>query len=279
MNPDFSSSTAQSPMILQRRRQISAWVQQHGSARVSDLSKHFAISEVTIRNDLAYLEEQGELLRDRGGAVAVVDNKRITSLLEVEKRAHLQIEEKRLIAQAAAATVESGDTIIMDAGTTVVEMAPFLAKVPDLTVVTNALNVALSIGASTPARVILLGGVLNRESSSSLGSIAERTLADLRVDKLFLGTQAFDHPHGLTDTTLEIAEIKKNMIRASRKTILLADSAKWGSSGFIKIAPLSAVHSIITDPNLPPSAQTLIQQLGIKLTLAGAGTNTAGQLG
>lgn len=254
-------------MTNQRRAQIADLVRERGSMRVSELAELFQVSEVTIRNDLVQLEKDGELVRDRGGAVPGVAPRQITSLLAVEQRAHLQTEQKRRVARAAAALVKPGDTIIMDAGTTVVEMVPFLADITPLTVVTNALNVVLEVAAKTEARIILLGGTFNREASSSLGSITERMLGDLVVQKAFLGTQAFDLENGLTDTTLEIAEVKRAMIRAARRTVLLTDSTKLGRSGFIKVAPLTAMHTIICDEALPGEMRSALEQLGIEVTI------------
>jgi len=254
-------------MTNQRRAQIADLVRERGSMRVTELAELFQVSEVTIRNDLVQLEKDGELVRDRGGAVPGVAPRQITSLLAVEQRAHLQTEQKRRVARAAAALVKPGDTIIMDAGTTVVEMVPFLVDITPLTVVTNALNVVLEVAAKTEARIILLGGTFNREASSSIGSITERMLGDLVVQKAFLGTQAFDLENGLTDTTLEIAEVKRAMIRAARRTVLLTDSTKLGRSGFIKVAPLTAMHTVICDDGLPAEMRSALEQLGIEVTI------------
>lgn len=262
------SSTSRAPMILQRRAQIAELVRQSRAVRVADLAERFKVSEVTIRNDLMQLEKQGQLVRDRGGALPLDHARELTTLLAVEQRAHLQIEEKQRIAKAAAALVSPGDTILMDAGTTVVEMAPHLAGITPLTVVTNALNVALEVSAKTEAKVILLGGNFSRESSSTLGSLAERTLSELIVQKAFLGTQAFDLENGFTDTTLEIAQIKRAMIRSARRVILLTDSSKLGQSGFIKVAPLTAVQTIVTDTDLPTDARTALEALGIEVLRA-----------
>lgn len=255
-------------MVLQRRTQIAELVRDAGSVRVDELSERFQVSEVTVRNDLVQLEKQGLVVRDRGGALAPSQTRELTSLLAVEKRAHLQTAEKQRIARAAAQLVSPGDTILMDAGTTVVEMAPHLAGISPLTVVTNALNVVLEVSAKTDAHIIFLGGNFSRESSSTLGSLAERTLDELRVQKAFLGTQAFDLEHGLTDTTHEIAQIKRAMIRAARRAILLTDSSKLGRSGFIKVAPLNAVQTLITDSGLPAEARAELERQGVKVVLA-----------
>jgi DeoR/GlpR family transcriptional regulator of sugar metabolism len=252
-------------MTGERRARIADFVNRRGSARVNELADAFETSAVTIRNDLTQLEREGRLVRDRGGATAA--RRTITSLLAVEERAHLRIEEKRRIARAAAAFVDPGDTLLMDAGTTVVEMVPHLAKLEDLTVVTNALNVAIQVGAQTDAHVILLGGTYNRVSTSVLGPMAEQQLAELSVQKLFLGTQAFDIEQGLTDTTIEIAQIKRRMIQSAREVLLLTDSGKWDCIGFSKVAPLTAIQTLITDTNLPDAARSAIEELGIRTLL------------
>jgi DeoR/GlpR family transcriptional regulator of sugar metabolism len=185
----------------------------------------------------------------------------------VDQRAALNLEQKRRIAQAAAALIAPGDTIIMDAGTTAVEMVAALTSIKPLTVVTNALNVALELGARSEAHVVLLGGTLNRESSSTLGPIAEHNLDQLVVQKLFLGTQAMNLEHGLTDSTIEIAQVKRAMIRNARQVILLTDSSKWDMVGFTKVAPLSEIDTIICDTGLPEEARAAIQHLGVELVL------------
>ena len=265
--PPLTPDDLRAPMILQRRAQIAELVRQTGAMRVTDLAARFQVSEVTIRNDLMQLEKQGLVIRDRGGALPLGHPRELTSLLAVEQRAHLHIAEKRRIARAAAQLVSAGDTIIMDAGTTVVEMAPHLAGIASLTVVTNALNVALEVSTKCDARVILAGGNFSRESSSTLGSVTEQTLGELIVQKAFLGTQAFDFEHGLTDTTMEIAQVKRAIIRAARRVILLTDSSKLGQSGFIKVAPLTAVQTLITDDALPAEARPSLEKAGIELTL------------
>lgn len=255
------------PMALQRRTQIAELVRDQGAVRVSDLAERFHVSEVTVRSDLDQLEKEGRLQRDHGGAIAPAGDagREITTLLAVEQRARLQPDEKKRIGRAAAQFVSPGDTIIMDAGTTTVEMASHLAGITPLTVVTNALNVALQVGAATDARVILLGGALNRESSSTLGPLAEAMLGELVVQKVFLGTQAIDLEHGLTDTTIEIAQIKRAMIRSGGEVILLTDSTKWPRTGFTKVAPLTAIHTLVTDAGLPAEGRAAVERAGVRL--------------
>ncbi len=258
------SKRLKAPMTLHRRTQIADLVRQQGVVRVNELADRFQVSEVTIRNDLTQLEKEGLLIRDRGGAIPTTQ---VTVLAAVDERAALSLEEKRRIGRASAELVSPGDTIILDAGTTVVEMVKYLSGIPSLTVVTNALNVASELEATTDAQIILLGGVLHRASSSMLGPHTEQYLDDLVVQKLFLGAQAVDLTLGLTDTSIEIAQVKRAMIRAARQVILLTDSSKWGRTGFYKVAPFSTMHTIVSDTNLPREPRTVIERLGIELLL------------
>jgi DeoR/GlpR family transcriptional regulator of sugar metabolism len=255
------------PMIQHRRRQIQEIVRKEGVAHVDELAKRFGVSQVTIRTDLTKLEKAGELVRDRGGALAPEQPQKVTQLLGIAQRGAINREAKKRIGKLAAGLVAPGDTIILDAGTTVVEMAPYLSGVAHLTVVTTALNVALEVGAVTDARVLLLGGNLSREASSTVGPLTEQSLGELTVQKVFLGTQALDLESGLTDTTHEIAEVKRAMIRSAREVYLLCDSAKWGTVGFIKVAPLSAVQTVVSDRKLPTAAQKALAGLGVRVLL------------
>jgi DeoR family transcriptional regulator of aga operon len=255
-------------MTQHRRSKIAELIREHGVVRVGELAAQFKVSDVTIRNDLACLERDGEITRDHGGAIAKGESKRVTSLLRVDERAGQNVDAKRRIARVAAELVAPGDTIILDAGTTTGELARLLGGVSPLTVVTNGLNIALELGTNSDTRLILLGGLLNRESSSTVGALAEHNLGELVVPKLFLGAQALDLDHGVTDSTPEIAQAKRAMIRAAREVILVTDSSKWGRAGFIKVAPLSELHTIITDDGLTPEAREVIERVGVKLVIA-----------
>ncbi len=114
-------------------------------------------------------------------------------------------------------------------------------------------------------QVIFLGGTLRREASNTTGPLAEQTLSSLTVEKLFLGTQVLDLASGLTDTTLEIAQVKRAMIKAAKQIYLLADSSKWNQTGFIKVASLERIDTLISDGNLPRATRTAIKKLGAEL--------------
>ncbi|HMQ30572.1 MAG TPA: DeoR/GlpR family DNA-binding transcription regulator [Chloroflexaceae bacterium] len=253
------------PLMLDRRGRIAALVRQRGSARVQELAELFQVSPVTIRTDLAQLEKEGLLVRDRGGAVAATAR---SALVAFEARASLRLTAKQQIGRAAAALVEPGDTILLDAGTTVVELVRHLPQQGPLTVVTNALNVALELQALREAKVLLLGGTINYATYGTLGPPAEQALEGMVVEKLFLAAETIDLAAGVTDSTVEIAQLKRAMVRAARQIILLADSSKWGKPGFIKVVPLSAVHTVVSDAGLAPADRAALERLGVRVLIA-----------
>ena len=265
--PSPSSNEKDLP-TRQRRQRIVELVQREGEQRVAALAARFAVSTVTIRTDLATLEAEGRLVRAHGGAIAPPSPAGgaalVTSLLRIDERATLNLDQKRRIGRAAASRVAPGDTILLDAGTTAVEIARQIARIEPLTVVTNALNVALELGAAPGQRLILLGGAYHAESSSTVGPLAVQALAELAVGTLFLGTQAFDAAAGLTDSTTEIAEVKRAMIRAARRVVLVTDSSKWGRASLHRVADLEEVDVLITDEALPAEARELCARLGVE---------------
>lgn len=260
IHPSAPGDETAMPLMLDRRARIATMVRQRGSVRVQELAELFQVSPVTIRTDLVQLEKEGALVRDRGGAVAALPP---SALVAFEQRTTQRQEIKERIGRAAAALVDPGDTILLDAGTTVVEMVRHLPQSAPLTVVTNALNVALELRALSDARVLLLGGTINYATFGTLGPIAEQGLDDLNVQKLFLAAETVDLAAGVTDSTLEIAQVKRAMVRAARQVILLADSSKWGRTGFIKVVALNAVHTVIVDEGLPTSDRAALERLGV----------------
>lgn len=254
-------SEPDTPLMLDRRGRIATMVRQRGSVRVQELAELFQVTPVTIRTDLVQLEKDGLLVRDRGGAVATTPR---SALVAFDQRTSMHLAAKQRIGRAAAALVEPGDTILLDAGTTVVEMVRHLPQPGPLTVVTNALNVGLELQALREARVILLGGTINYPTFGTLGPLAERSLEGLVVEKLFLAAETVDIGAGVTDSTIEIAEIKRAMVRAARQIILLADSSKWGRTGFIKVLPLSTVHTVVCDAGLSEADRAGLERLGVR---------------
>jgi DeoR family transcriptional regulator, aga operon transcriptional repressor len=256
LEPEFS------PLTGERRRRIGEILARQGRVTVNELSKLFRVTAVTIRSDLDTMARDGLLIRDRGGAIAHTST---TLAVAFEKRAVQNHEQKRLIGRMASSLVNERETIILDAGSTVMEMAHSLPADRPFTVVTTALNIAARVGALSKVNVLIAGGSLSRETISTVGALAERDLENLVVDKLFLSTQAFDAEHGLTDDSFDIARVKAAMIRSARRVILLADSSKWDKSAFAKIAPLGQIDVLITDDGISSDAEKAIQRFGIEV--------------
>jgi DeoR/GlpR family transcriptional regulator of sugar metabolism len=257
-------SEARRLLPTERKQYIIDLANKEGFVSVRELAELFRVSEVTTRKDFNELVEEGYLLRRRGGAIANTSTSLATAF---EQRASLNLNEKRLIGRAAAELVNSSETIIIDAGTTTMEMAKSLKALGALTIVTNALNVAVQVATLPDVHVLQIGGSLSRETISVVGPLADRELHDIMVSKLFLGIHAVDLKAGLTDTSVEVAQTKRTMIRAARQVILLADSSKWERVAFAKIAPLSAVHTVVTDSGLSDSIRETVEALGIELVI------------
>jgi len=267
MKSEASPARLSSPTLLsaERRRQILELVRAEGVVRVDDLSRRFGVSRVTVRADLAQLAQRGWLLRDRGGAVLPA----ATNLgLAFDQRAKLHHDGKQRIGRAAASLIEPGDAVILDAGTTVFELARSFPAVSPLTVVTNAWNIAAQIGSLPGVRVMLVGGAFCHETVSASGPWTEHLLNDLVVDKVFLGAHALDPNRGVVDLGVEVARLKAAMIRAARQVILLADASKWGRHAFARVADWTAVDVLITDAVPPADAADSLRNAHVEITLA-----------
>ncbi len=250
------------PLMLERRRRIAELVEAKRVVRVAELVEQFDVSDVTIRNDLEALAKEGLIVRDHGGALAKVR----TSLSSAfGQRALLNLEAKQRISEAAIRMLSPGDTVILDAGTTLMEMAKRLPADLPMTVITNSLNIAAEAGARPQAHVILAGGSLSAETISTVGPLAERDISELLVDKLFLGIHAFDLEAGLSDVSLDVARVKAAMIAASQSVVLLADSSKFPMRALARVAPLCEIDCLITDTAFPDEATARMEGLGIEV--------------
>ena len=250
---------------LERRNKILEIVEERGKVEVAELSRRFETSEATIRNDLKALDRSGLLRRAHGGAIRV---DRVGADPSLQIKAGIRAEQKRRIGAAAAALVEDGDSIILDSGTTTQQIARHLKGKRDVKVITNALNVASELAAAAGVQLILLGGLVRQNSLSVVGHFAQDMLAQLSADKLFLGVDAFDLELGLSTPNLEESQVNQAMARVAKRTILVADSSKFGKQSLSRIVPLSAVHTIVTDDELPADARAALDSRGIEVILA-----------
>lgn len=248
-----------------RRALILEKLDYQGQVDVSSLSKELGVSEVTIRNDLTKLEQKNMLIRARGGAIKL-DRAGVDFAISDKIQQHL--EEKKLIGQMAAELIEDGDTIILDSGTTTMEVAKNLQRIEDLTVITNALNIASLLAEHKSANVILPGGFLLKNSLSLVGATAEESFRNYFCDKLFLAVDGFNTTHGLSTPSVEEAHLNRIMIEISKKVIVVTDSSKFLKRSFAFIAPISAVDVVVTDAGIPLEDQKKLENAGIQVIIA-----------
>jgi DeoR/GlpR family transcriptional regulator of sugar metabolism len=251
----------QRALAPQRWDNLRALIRDSGVIRVEDLCRRLKVSPATVRRDLDQLERGGAIRRVHGGAVSV--ESRLDEPVFADKTS-LAAREKRRIAEAALRFVEPGDTIYLDGGSTVLEMARLLRERPNLTVVTNSLYAAHELAGRGP-RLIVIGGELRRLSQTMVGPLTRLVLHELHLDKAFMGTLGFALKEGLTTTDPSEAFTKKLVMDQARQVIVLADSSKAGKVSFASAGGWANVHVLVTDKQMDKDfARELLKQ-GIKL--------------
>lgn len=250
--------------IAERHQQIISKLQKEGKINVTDLCEDLDVSSVTIRKDLKLLEDKGLLFRTHGGATL---HNPYTIDRSVNEKEKIQSTEKMLIGAKAASLVLPNDSVLIASGTTVLALAKSIQPQGHLIVTTSALNVALELIRHPEIEVMQLGGLLRKSSSSVTGPYAESILSDFSFSKLFLGVDGIDLEFGLTTTNVMEAHLNRQMIKVSQKTIVLADSTKFGKRGFGKICGFDDVDHIITDKGISEYVVKALEGMGIKVTI------------
>lgn len=236
-----------------------------GSIMVSDLVRAMNVSSVTIRKDLTELEKQDKLYRSHGKAILMNPYIHNRSVIEKEQ---LAVDEKRAIGLAAAQLITRDDSIIIASGSTVHAMARNIKPIHRLTVVSASLPVSEILAQNESIDVMQLGGMLRHSSLSVVGQYSETILRDCSVSKLYMGVDGIDFEFGFTTTDMREAELNQKMMAAAQKTIILADSSKFGKRGFAKIGNMEDIDIIITDAGISPQDARAIEEIGIDLIIA-----------
>jgi DeoR family transcriptional regulator, aga operon transcriptional repressor len=253
------------PRLLaeERRREILDTILREGRVTVAEVAARFGTSPVTARADLDSITGSGRAVRSHGGAVRPV-SPAVDAPLDVKASQHRA--EKFRIGSAAADLVRPGETILLDSGTTTLEVARALLRSGrPVTVVTHALDVAAELSRSPHISLIMIGGVLRRISRSFVGPQALAMLAGLLVDHFFLGVDGLDPNAGLCTPDVLEAEINTHMIRVARQTTVVADSSKIGRTSLSVIAPIDAARRLITDTGIRPKDRSLIESRGLEV--------------
>lgn len=229
---------------LERREKIYDYIIKGGNATVIELSEEMNVSQVTIRKDLHFLEKQGLIDRTFGGAIIKSHVMIEQSYLEKEE---YMIEEKHLIGQKAAEFVKPNSTIILDAGTTIMEMAKHLKEIEDLKVITNNIKVALYLSDFNNVEVTLIGGKVSSKFSECLGVETCEIVKKYNADACFLGCDAFDINSGFMTTNVEKMYLKRSFMEISNRSFLLASSDKYNRKSMVKVDSLDKLRGIIVD--------------------------------
>ncbi|MCF8358885.1 MAG: DeoR/GlpR family DNA-binding transcription regulator [Prolixibacteraceae bacterium] len=249
----------------QRREKILELLQEDGQAKVMELSRIFKVTEVTIRQDLERLEKDDFIVREHGGAFLKNIDMNVRSL-SLQNQENMPL--KRTIAKKAVEYINDGDTIILDSGSTTTEIARLMNDYKNLTVITNALNIALILGAHSGINVILTGGEFKAPTLSLTGQKAADFFQNLHVDKLFLATAGITLKSGLTYPGISDICVKRAMIESAETTYLVADSTKIGKSSFASLGALSLIDFLITDSEIEAEYIDLFSDNEIKLVIA-----------
>jgi len=257
---------AGAPLLAEsRRRKILEWLQEEGNARVRDLSDAFSVSEATIRQDLERLENDGQIVREHGGAYlrSVPEQVRSMALQHLAN-----MDAKRRIGRVAATMVSDGDSIILDSGSTTTEVAVNIVGIQNLNIITNALNIALILGASPTCTVHMPGGQFKAPTLSLSGDRSADFFEGLYARQLFLATAAISLEAGLTYPSMADLPVKRAMIRAASRVCLVADSSKIGVTSFTSLGSLEVIHQLITDDGIRDEDRAAIEALGIEVIVA-----------
>lgn len=249
---------------VERRRIILEELQNNKQVDVSSLKSLFTVSEVTLRKDLRYLENKNLLIRSRGGAMMSM---KVGKDLSVKKRMVLNLDLKKSIASAAQALIKEGDTIIIDSGTTLMQLVCLLDKVRNLTIITNALDIAFKLSEYNHLKVIVPGGILRKKSCSLVGINAVENFQAFRADKYFVSADGINE-EGLFTSNLEEGQMARIIMGHAKENIVLIDSSKFGRTGIMNFASLNKVHTLVTDKQIQPTYIKQLEESGIKVILA-----------
>ncbi len=252
-----------------RREKIKELLRAEGFCHVGSLAKHLSVSEVTIRNDLSVLEDEGIVTRIHGGAILTTER---THGEHFEERVSINQDKKLWIARRAAELVDNYESIILDASTTAFALADCLKHHKGLTVFTNGIEAAFRLAENRSHKVFLLGGLLRPETASLVGQFGNGMFGGARATKAFLSCTGWSPLLDLMDGDLLEAQLKKDLVDAAETLILLADSSKFEKQGVASFAPLSRVSMVITDDQASAAHLAKLRQANVQVSICGEHT-------
>jgi DeoR family transcriptional regulator of aga operon len=263
-----SSSVAESSGSEARRQQLLDFVRHHEFARIQDLARQLGVSEVTIRSDIDILARAGGIRRVRGGAMRVVE-----AVPEVvyEARVSSHQREKRAVGLAAAAMLSSGDSLILDVGTTAMAVADAIVDRQDLTnltVFTPGLNIALALERAIPRiEVVVTGGTLRPQQHSLVGPNSTLILEQIRATFGFLGCNGIDPSHGVVGLSLSDVALKQAILRASRTSVIITDASKFSQTSLVRVCGFEDIDMVLTAGAPDPVSVEAVREAGTEVRI------------
>jgi len=239
-------------------------LEQREEVKVTELSRSTGISEVTIRKDLTYLQNRNLIMRTRGGAMRNPIEEH-TEETAIAKKRMFNVREKERIGEAAARMINDGDFIMLDSGTTTLEVARHLHRFQHLQIITNAMNIATELLAYKRFDVILLGGNVRTNSHSTVGPLALSVLRNFSGYKLFLGVDSFSLENGVSTPSMEEALLNQIMIQQAERVIAVFDSSKFNKRSYMHIADANELDCIVTDQAIPAGMTTKLKAIGVEV--------------
>jgi DeoR family transcriptional regulator of aga operon len=249
----------------ERQQLILETVRDSQKVTVAELSRRFDVSEVTIRRDLREMAKQGVLRRAHGGAIAAVPAPPEPPVVQRMTQANVC---KACIGRAAAALVSDGESVFIGSGSTTAYVTRHLVDRKNLTVVTNALNIATELATARGVTVVVTGGMMRASELSLIGHIAEQSLREVRVDKVIMGMQAISPVGGMTNDYLPEVMTDRAIIEMAPELIVVADHAKFGKIASAYIAPLERITTLVTDVGVDPDTVAGLEEVGIQVIIA-----------
>jgi DeoR/GlpR family transcriptional regulator of sugar metabolism len=251
-------------LVEERRQRVLDLVSQRGFISLKDLTAEIPISESTLRRDIHYWHQQGVLRRTHGGAMYVGD---AGSFPALEERSTVQLEEKQAIARAAVARIQEGDTILLDGGTTTLEVARQLVG-RSLQVVTNSLPIAALFASRPETDLVILGGYVYPRTGVALGPLTVRMMEDLHVQQAIMSVGGMT-AKGLFNSNLLLVETERQMMRCAEEVVIVADHTKIGRQALAFLCEPASIDTLIVDPGLTAAQREIIERAEVRLLVAG----------
>jgi DeoR/GlpR family transcriptional regulator of sugar metabolism len=251
-------------LVEERRQKVLELVKERGFVALTDLAANLDFSESTIRRDLDYWDQQGLLKRTHGGAMFTGDRLTMPAL---EERTATALAEKQQIAQAAAARIRDGDAILLDGGTTTLEVARLVVG-RSLQIVTNSLPIANLFAGSREVDLVVLGGYLYPKTGVMLGPLTVRMMEDIHVQQAILSVGGIT-AKGLFNSNLLLVETEHRMMRCADEVVVVADHTKIGRQALAFLCELEAIDTLIVDSGIAAEQRQMVEAAGVKLIVAG----------